>query len=187
MGKIDLKSPALLGPPPRKARFRRAVRNLRRAYRTMFMLIILVFGGWAVLEAIRLWDAPTPFEWQDNPSTRGYSLFMMISCGLAALLALAVFLWSERGLRRDLNLARYGLLTQGQIQTTGKGRRKRARAWITYSFIAANGATVQGRCIVPRNTPVEARAVGTSIDVLYDPDTPTINKARMGLDFIEFI
>ena len=42
-----------LGPPPRKAHLRRALRNVRRAYRTVFALVILVFGGWAVIDAFR--------------------------------------------------------------------------------------------------------------------------------------
>ena len=36
-----------LEPPPRKASLRRGIRNVRRAYRMIFALVILVFGGWA--------------------------------------------------------------------------------------------------------------------------------------------
>src|SRR5437016_3291586 len=45
-----------LEPPPRKAYLRRGIRNLRRAYRTLFALVILVFGGWAVLDGFRWYD-----------------------------------------------------------------------------------------------------------------------------------
>lgn len=45
-----------LDPPPRKAQLRRGIRNMRRAYRTVFALVILVFGGWAALDAFRWYD-----------------------------------------------------------------------------------------------------------------------------------
>jgi hypothetical protein len=178
---IDPQPPRPLGPPPRKARLRRGIRNTRRAYRTLFMLVILVFGGWAVLDAVRL------AQGRDEPSVaQTHSVFMMISCGLIALLALGVFLWSERALRRALHLARHGEVAQGQILATGKGRRKRARAWISYTFCTAAGIAVQGRCILPRTIPADARAAGTTVEVLYEPGDPDINKARLGLDFVEF-
>jgi len=253
MGNIDSDSALPLGPPPRKARFRLAIRNLRRAYRAVFALVILLLGGWALLDGMRLYDlaygtvaatgkitkkeivprgasrdhrleysftagesqlaaaASVPTEvyetaveggtcnvvymrdhpaesWlNNNEAARTYPRFMMICRGLGAVLALAVLLWIERPLRRDLVLARRGEVAQGQILATGKGRRKRARAWIKYAFSTAGGVALQGRCVVPRATPAEARAPGATIEVLYDPRNPSINKARPGLDFVEFL
>ena len=45
-----------LGPPPRRAHYRRNIRNARRAYRTLFALVILVFAGWAALDGFRWYD-----------------------------------------------------------------------------------------------------------------------------------
>jgi len=45
-----------LEPPPRKAHLRRGIKNVRRAYRTVFALVILVFGGWAALDGFRWYD-----------------------------------------------------------------------------------------------------------------------------------
>ena len=45
-----------LGPPPRKASYRRGIRNARRGYRTLFALVILVFAGWAALDGFRWHD-----------------------------------------------------------------------------------------------------------------------------------
>jgi hypothetical protein len=50
---MSIPTDVALGPPPRKAHLRRAIRNMRRAYRTLFALVILVFGGWAVLDGMR--------------------------------------------------------------------------------------------------------------------------------------
>jgi hypothetical protein len=47
---------APLDPPPRKAGLRRGIKNVRRAYRSVFALVILVFGGWATLDAFRWYD-----------------------------------------------------------------------------------------------------------------------------------
>ncbi len=46
----------LLDPPPRKVQLRRGIKNLRRAYRTVFAMVILVFGGWAAIDAFRWYD-----------------------------------------------------------------------------------------------------------------------------------
>jgi len=249
-----------LGPPPRKARFRRAIRNMRRAYRTMFGLMILVFAGWAVLDGARLYklsyrtqtatgkitnkesvsrsgpqgaagardfrlsyafladdgtgiqdvatvtaeayeaakegdactvvylpENPSGEHWfHDNLAARTSPQFMMICLGLAAMMALVVLVWIDRPLRRELVLARRGVVAQGQIVATGKGRRRRARPWIRYTFTTAQNVAMQGRCVVPRSTSADARAVGTPIEVLYHPRRPRINKARLGLDFVEF-
>jgi hypothetical protein len=249
-----------LGPPPRRARFRRGIRNVRRGYRTLFALVILVFGGWALLDGLRLGEltyrtlktngtitrkeaiarnapasgaaarsyrlsyvftakdgtavsaaAPVSAEvyeaavehgpcvvvylpdhpsesWlNDNEAARSHPRFMMICRGLLALLALVVLFWIERPLRRELLLARRGVVAQGKILATGMGRRRRARAWIAYTFCTASGAMVEGRCVVPRSTPADQREPGTMIEVLYHPRRPRLNKARLGLDFVEFV
>jgi hypothetical protein len=182
MAAIDRDSVRPLGPPPRRARFRRGIRNLRRAYRTVFALVIVVFGGWVVLDAVRLHEATVA-----DAAPMGNPYFLMICRGLLALLALAVLLWIERSLFLELRLARRGEVAQGQILATGKGRRRRTRDWITYTFQTSSGTTIQGRCAVPRATHAEKRVPGTTIEVLYFPGKPQMNKPRLGLDFVEFI
>jgi hypothetical protein len=45
-----------LGAPPRKASYRRGIRNARRGYRTLFALVSLVFAGWAALDGFRWYE-----------------------------------------------------------------------------------------------------------------------------------
>lgn len=45
-----------LEPPPRKAGLRRGIKNVRRAYRTIFALVIVVFSGWAILDGFRWYN-----------------------------------------------------------------------------------------------------------------------------------
>lgn len=246
-----------LGSPPRKARLRRGVRNLLRTYRALIALVVVVLGGWAVFDAIRLYDlsyrtvettgvitkkstvpksagrpgarldyrleysftdddgatigdiasvTPEIYEatevgepctvvylpgraehWLfDNQAARSQPRFMLIGRGSAVLVAIVVLLFIERPLRREVRLARHGEVAPGQILATGKGRRRRARPWITYAFRTASGAILEGKCGLPRGTGATARAPGTPIEVLYDPRRPSVNKARLGLEFIEF-
>lgn len=51
---ISTESP--LEPPPRKAGLRRGIKNVRRAYRTIFALVIVVFSGWAILDGFRWYN-----------------------------------------------------------------------------------------------------------------------------------
>jgi Protein of unknown function (DUF3592) len=163
-----------LDPPPRKAHVRRATRNLRRAYATLFALVILVFGGWAVLGA---------FRWSELESNER---FLRIAFGLAALLAVIILRFVDHPLRRELRLARRGLVAQGQIASIGKTRGRRATPTITYTFRTAAGATIEGRCALPRRIPVAALAPGMALDVLYDPKNPQVNKPRLALEHVEF-
>jgi hypothetical protein len=169
---IDSDQP--LDPPPRKAHLRRGIRNMRRAYRTIFALVILVFAGWVMLDA---------FRW---PELNRDARFLTISFAAAALLAFVVWLAVERPFGRELRLARRGAVAQGQIVTIAKPRGRRAIVRITYSFRTAAGAIVQGACKLPRRFPAHLLEPGAAIDVLYDPTKPRLHKPRIALDFIEF-
>jgi len=163
-----------LGPPPRKAHVRRATRNLRRAYATLLALVIVVFGGWAALDA---------FRWTE---LRSDERFLTICFGLAALLAFIILRFVDHPLRRELRLARRGLVAQGQIASIGKTRGRRATPTITYTFRTAAGATIEGGCALPRRFPVATVAPGMALDVLYDPKNPRLNKPRLALEHVEF-
>jgi hypothetical protein len=163
-----------LDPPPRKAHVRRATRNLRRAYATLFALVVLVFGGWAALDAFRWTQLKTDER------------FLTIGFGLAALLAIIILRFVDHPLRRELRLARRGLVAQGQIASIGKTRGRRATPTITYTFGTAAGATIEGGCALPRRFPVATLAPGTALDVLYDPKNPQVNKPRLALEHVEF-
>ena len=163
-----------LGPPPRKAHVRRAARNLRRAYRTLFTLLILVFGGWAALDA---------FHWPELTSDQA---LLAGGFALAALLAFLIYWLVDHPLRRELRLARRGAVAHAQIVTIGKARRRRARPTIAYTFRTAAGGLVQGDCPVPRRFPIETLAPGMVIEVLYHPKNPQVNKPRLGLEYVDF-
>lgn len=244
-----------LGPPPRKARLRHPIRNLRQGYRLLLTLLIFVFAGWAVLDGLRLHEltwhtvrttgaitrkviapkstprgqldyrleytfttedgtliadvasvSPEIYEkaretcevvylpgnaeadhWLfDNESARTFPRFMMISRGLAALLALGVLLLIERPLRLELDLARNGVVVSGQILATGKGRRKRSKPWIKYTFATATGMRIEGKCSLPRIIQEPERSPGTLIEVLHAPQDPRRNKARLAMTSVEF-
>src|SRR6266446_1607548 len=145
-----------LGPPPRKAHVRRGARNVRRAYAMLFALVILVFGGWALIDA---------FRWPElAPDAR----FLTLGFGLVALLAVFIYQIVDHPLRRELRLARRGELVQGEIISIGKKRSRRAMPMIAYTFRTAGGVTITGESTLPRRFPVETLAPGMPIDVLYD-------------------
>ena len=163
-----------LDPPPRKAHLRRAIRNLRRAYRTVFALVILVFGGWAILDFV---------HWQELTTEQR---FLSVGFFLAALLAALVLRFVERPIGRELRLARVGEVVPGQIVTISPARRKRALATIAYTFRTAAGATIEDTCPLPRRFPVETLVAGMTIDILCDPRDPENNKPCLALAFVEF-
>ena len=163
-----------LGPPPRKAYVRRGVRNFRRAYATVFGLLILVFGGWAVADAVR-WPELTSDQ---RVLTVGFSL--------AALTAFAVYGFVSHPLRRELRLARRGEVAQGQIVRIGKTRWRRARPIIVYKFQTATGAIFEGECMLPRRLPIGTLEPSAVLEVLYDPKRPRLNKPRLALEYVEF-
>ncbi len=163
-----------LDPPPRKAQLRRRIRNMRRAYRTVFALVILVFAGWAALDALR---------WGELGAD---ARFLTIGFAVAALLAFVVWLVVEQPFGRELRLARRGVVAQGQIVTIGKPRGRRALVRIAYSFQTATGAIIDGACFLPRRFPAHLLEPGAAIEVLYDPRRPRLHKPRIALDFIEF-
>jgi hypothetical protein len=163
-----------LPPPPRQAHLRRGVRNLRRAYRSLFVLIVLVLGGWAVLDA---------FRWDELPD---HVLALDIGFGLAALIALVVWTQMERPLGRELRLARFGMATTATLIRITKPRGRRRIVTITYSFQTTAGAGIQAECRLPRRFPVHRLAPGISMELLYDPKNPRRNKPRLALGYIEF-
>lgn len=163
-----------LGPPPRKAHVLRKVRNLRRAYATLFMLVIFVFGGWALMDAFR-WTSLTNSE-----------RVLTIGFGFLAALAVLVLQLVHYPLRRELRLARRGEVAQGIIVTVGKTQRRRAAPLIVYTFRTVTGAEVKAECVLPRRFPVQTLAPGMAIEVLYDPKRPRINTPRLALELVEF-
>lgn len=165
---------APLPPPPRQAHLRRGVRNLRRAYRSLFALVVLVLGGWAALDAFR-WDELTD-----------HIRALDIGFGLAALIALLVWTRVERPLGRELRLGRIGVAATAALVTVGKPRGRRSIVTITYAFQTATGAAVQGECRLPRRFPVHRLAPGLTLEVLYDPKKPRLNKPRVAFSYIEF-
>jgi hypothetical protein len=165
---------APLPPPPRQAHLRRGVRNLRRAYRSLFTLIVLVLGGWAALDA---------FRWHELPE---HVRYLDIGFGLAALIAVIVWTQVERPQGRELRLGRLGVTASATILTVGKPRGRRFITTITYAFQTAAGATVEGKCRLPRRFPVHRLAAGMTVEVLYDPKKPKLNKPRLAFGHIEF-
>jgi hypothetical protein len=162
-----------LGPPPRKAHVRRAARNSQRAYATVFLLVIAVFGGWAALDVFH-WNEPTVHP------------VLTVSFGLIALLAGVIYQFVVHPLRRELRLARRGESAQAEIVSVGRRRNRRATPFIAYRFRTAAGAIVEGNCTLPRRFPIDTFAAGASIEVLYDMKKPRLNKPRLALEYVEF-
>jgi hypothetical protein len=163
-----------LEPPPRKVHLRRGVRNLRRAYRSLFALVVLVLGGWAVLDA---------FRWHELTE---HDRALDVGFGLGALIALIVWTQVERPLGRELRLGRIGVTAPATLLAIGTPRGRRSIATITYAFQTAAGVAVQGECRLPRRFPLHALAPGMMLEVLYDPKKPHLNKPRLAFGYIEF-
>jgi hypothetical protein len=163
-----------LGPPPRKAQLRRAVRNMRRAYRTLFALVIIICGGWALLDAYR-WNVLTPDQ-----------RYLTIGFGMCSLLAFIILRLMERPLGRELRLARQGYVAQGQIVAVGQPRGRRRSVTVTYSFRTVAGLTMEGRCVLPRRISAVTLEPGQALEILYDPARPRLNRPRLWLEYVEF-
>ena len=153
---------------------RRGVRNLRRAYRSLFALIVLVLGGWAALDALR---------WNELPE---HIRYLDIGFGLAALIATIVWTQVEWPLGRELRLGRKGMVAMGALTAVGKLRGRRAIVTITYAFRTTDGAEIKGRCRLPRRFPAHTLSVGMPVAVLYDATKPLVNKPRLAFSQIEF-
>lgn len=164
-----------LDPPPRKAHFRRAVRNLRRGYSTMFLLVIFVFTGWAALDAYR---------WHTLTDDRR---ILAVAFGLGALLAFLIWRLVDLPLRRELGLARRGEVARGQIVTLRQSRGKRPVVILAYSFQTSTGDTVTGECKLPRRRTDERFAPGAELDILYHVQDPKVNKPRLALVYAEIV
>lgn len=163
-----------LDRPPRRAHFRRAVRNLRRGYNSIFALVILVLAGWALLDAYR---------WVDLTSNQQA---LTIGFGVSSLFALFIWRFVDNPLRRELRLARRGEVARGQIVGVRKGRRRRAGFILVYTFRTTAGESVAGECRLPRRVRVESLAEGSEIEVLYDARDPQTHKPRLALEYVEF-
>ena len=138
--------PSPLGPPPRKVFVRRGVRNARRAYASAFSLMIIVFGGWALMDAFR-WDELT-----------AHQRYLTIAFALFALLATLVLRTVDHPLRLELRLGRRGLIAEAEIITIGRTRRRRAAPKIRYRFRTAAGTTIEAEWVLPRRFPIQTLA-----------------------------
>jgi hypothetical protein len=173
-----------LGPPPRKASYRRGIRNARRGYRTLFALVILVFAGWAALDMIQWHDLTSGPDGNDD--LRSHTLSLAIGHGLVALITLFVLRFIERPLRRELRLARRGELVTGELVAIRPPRRKRGLNTITYRFRTAAGVWSECTCTLPRRVRVAGLAVGMTLEVLYEPRDLRRNKPRLAFDHVDF-
>ena len=147
---------------------------MRRAYRTLFALIIVVFGGWALLDA---------FRWGQLSIDQRY---LTIGFGVSSMLAFIILRLMERPFARELRLARLGYVAQAQIVTIGPPRGRRQSVTITYTFRTVAGATLEGRCVLPKRVAAVTLEPGQTIEVLYDPARPRVNKPRWWLEYVEF-
>jgi hypothetical protein len=172
-----------LGSPPRKAHYRRGIRNARRAYRTLFVLIIFAFAGWAVLDIIQWYE---PANGVSSDSIRAHPLHMAIGHGLVAFVTLLVLIFVEHPLRRELRLARRGDAATGQLLAVHPPLRRRRRSSITYCFRTATGVTVECSCTLPRRVRIADLNPGMSLEVLYEPREPQLNRPRLAFDHVEF-
>ncbi len=163
-----------LEPPPRQVHLRRGVRNLRRAYRSLFALVVLVLGGSGALDAFR-WH-----ELSDHVRA------LDVGFGVAALIAVIVWVQVERPLGRELRLGRIGVAAQAAVVTVGRPRGRRSIVKITYAFQSADGVAIQGECRLPRRFPLHTLAPGMMLEVLYDLKKPQLNKPRLAFGYIEF-
>jgi hypothetical protein len=163
-----------LAAPPRKVHLRRNTRNIRRAYRLIFALIILISGGWAALDLIH-WNELTTDQ-----------LKLTIGFGVAAVLSFLILRFVEHPYQRELRLARSGYVAQGQVASLDAARGRRGRVVVHYTFRTVAGDHFDGRCVLPRRFPVTSIEVGMAIDVLYDPASPQHNKPRVALEHVEF-
>lgn len=164
----------LLGPPPRKARVRRAARNMRRAYSTLFALVILVFGGWAALDAVR---------WSELTDDRQ---LLTVLFGLFALLAVVIHQFVSHPLRRELRLARRGESVLGEIVSIGRMRNRRATPMIVYRFRTAAGDNMEGEWALPRRFPLATLIPGQPLEILYFAKKPRIHRPRIALKYVEW-
>ncbi|HZZ79302.1 MAG TPA: hypothetical protein VFE62_12340 [Gemmataceae bacterium] len=171
---MPIDSAASLAPPPRPAHLRRGVRNLRRAYRTIFGLLVLVLGSWAGMDAFR-WE-----ELSDN------ARWLDAAFGIVAVLALVVWRQVERPLGRELRLARFGVAVKARIVSVAKPRGRRGIVTITYAFRTTTGGTIEAQSKLPRRFPVQTLEPGMEIEVLHDLANPHISKPRPALTFVEF-
>ena len=140
----------------------------------MFTLLIMVFGGWAALDA---------FQWSDLTNDQRY---LTVGFGLFVLLALVILGFVDHPLRRDLRLARTGEVAQGQVVAINRRRRRRKAFTLAYTFRTSAGDAIAGECALPRRYPAETLEPGMALEVLYDPKNPAIHKPRLVLMHIEF-
>jgi len=163
-----------LGPPPRKAHIRRGARSIRNAYLTLFALLVLVFGGWSIFDAFH-WTSLTTEE-----------QLLTVAFGLGAVLSIISYLLVDHPMRRELRLARRGELAVAKITSAGRKQNRRGTPYVAYTFQTKDGTCIEAESTLPARFPVETRAAGTTINVLYDPDDPALNAPILALEYIEF-
>jgi hypothetical protein len=78
------------------------------------------------------------------------------------------------------------LPAQATIRAVSRPRLRRTRTEISYAFQPAAGGAIQAECLLPRRFPVHTLAPGLTLEVLYDPANPQLNKPRLALEYIEF-
>lgn len=165
---------APLPPPPRPAHLKRGVRNIRRAYRSLVALIVLVLGGWSAIDF---------YHWAE---LSGHARVLALGFGLAALIALLVWRQVEKPLGRELRLSRRGMMATGTLLAIGKPRGRRQVVTISYSFQTPAGAAMQSDCRLPRRFPIHRLTLGMPLELLYDPRNPRINKPRLAFSYVDF-
>lgn len=163
-----------LGPPPRKASIRRGPRAIRNAYGTLFALLVLVFGGWAVFDA---------FHW---PSLSTDEQLLTVAFGVGAVLAIIIYRLVDHPMRRELRLARRGEWVRGRIVSVGRRHNRRATPFVAYTFRTIEGETIEAQANLPARFPVETLSPGAELDLLYDPTDPRVSVPMVALEYVEF-
>lgn len=163
-----------LGAPPRKAHFRRTVRNMVRAYRTIFALVILVVSGWAALDL---------FRWRElDDSARWLTVVLLF----AVILAIIVLRFVERPLYRELRLARRGVVVTGEVVSIALPKRRRAPVRLTFRYRPEGMPDpIVQTCRLPRRIRPDSLTPGMAIEVLHDLARPRVAKPRLAMEFVE--
>jgi hypothetical protein len=163
-----------LESPPRKVHLRRGTRNLRRAYRVIFVLILAILVGWIVLDL---------FHWNELELEQR---LINVGFAIAGVIAFVVLRFVELPFARELRLGKLGYVASGEILTVGPPRGRRALVTITYAFTTVAGDKLNGRCTLNRSRAAFAVEPGLKVEVLYDPANPGLNRPRFALEFVEF-
>ena len=105
------------------------------------------------------------------------SSIMWGSLGAAALFGLFGFL-DLMGLRRQVSLARYGIMTTGRVVSAARARTNRLK--VSYTFFTEAGIEVGGSVGVPAHRG-ESYWLAQAPRIIYDQTDPTKNTLVQGL------